>query len=91
MGLYRQGKFYEALLCFEEALQSVENSSSILLNLIQAGHEAIRQEPDKTAEVLAMCNNRLLNISIGALNTKQQERYRTLSERRAVIISSIDK
>ncbi len=86
MGLYRKGAFYEAFLSFNKALESVGNSPSILLNLVQAGHEVIRQEPNRVPEVLAVCNERLLSMSIGALNSKQQERYRVLSERRAELM-----
>ncbi len=86
MGLYRKGQFFEALCCFEKALKDVEGSPSILLNLVQAGHEVIKRDPSRTAEVLAICNERLLKMSIGALNSKQQERYRALSERRAELV-----
>ena len=87
MGLYRKGQFYEAFCCFDKALAEVEGSPSILLNLVQAGHEVIKREPGRAAEILAQCNERLLKMSIGALNSKQQERYRALSERRAELIA----
>ncbi|OMH33938.1 tetratricopeptide repeat protein [Motiliproteus sp. MSK22-1] len=87
MGLYRKGQFYEAFCCFDKALHALDNSPSILLNMVQAAHEIIRQEPDRAPEVLSLCNDRLLKMSIGALNSKQQERYRVLSERRAELIS----
>ncbi len=86
MGLYRKGQFFEALRCFDKALQDVEGSPSILLNLVQAGHEVIKRDPERIAEVLAICNDRLLKMSIGALNSKQQDRYRVLSERRAELV-----
>ncbi|MCW8886942.1 MAG: tetratricopeptide repeat protein [Motiliproteus sp.] len=87
MGLYRKGLFYEAFGCFEKALSDVEGSPSILLNLVQAGHEVIKREPERAPEILSICNDRLLKISIGALNSKQQERYRALSERRAELVA----
>lgn len=88
LGLYRKGRFYEALCCFEKALQKVDSSSSILLNLVQAGHEVIKHNPERTVEVLVLCNRRWLTLSIGALNSKQQQRYRALSQRRAELLAA---
>ncbi|WP_207063847.1 tetratricopeptide repeat protein [Motiliproteus sp. SC1-56] len=87
MGLYRKGRFGEAFDCFCQALESVPNSPSVLLNLVQTGYSLIQQEPERAQEVLAVCNDRLLRMSIGAMNTKQQERYRALSGRRAEFAS----
>lgn len=87
MGFYRKGRFGDAFDCFSKALEAVENSPSVLLNLVQTGYELIQQEPERTPEILAICNERLLKMSIGALNTKQQERYRALSSRRARLLA----
>ena len=86
MGLYRKGRFDEALECFLKALETVPNSPSVLLNLVQTGYELIQQDPKRTAEVLTICNEKLLNVSIGAMNNKQQDRFRALSTRRAVLV-----
>lgn len=88
MGLYRKGCFDEALSCFLKALETVPNSPSVLLNLVQTGYELIQQHPQMSAEVLAICNEKLLNVSIGAMNSKQQDRFRALSSRRAVLAES---
>jgi tetratricopeptide (TPR) repeat protein len=85
---YRQGQFDEAFQCFSVALEQVENSPSILLNLVQTGYELIRNHPDRSQEILAVCNEKLLNMSIGALNTKQQERCRLLSLRRTEVVAA---
>jgi len=85
MGLYRKGRFDEALACFLKALETVPNSPSVLLNLVQTGYELIQQHPERTAEILSICNEKLLNVSIGAMNNKQQDRFRALSSRRAVL------
>ncbi len=88
MGLYRKGKFAEAYECFKKSLEHVENSPSVLLNLVQAGYELIKQDPARAAEVLGLCNERLLRMSIGAMNNKQQERYRKLNSRKAAASGS---
>ncbi|MFT6914475.1 MAG: tetratricopeptide (TPR) repeat protein [Motiliproteus sp.] len=83
MSLYRKGRFDEALACFLKALETVPDSPSVLLNLIQAGYELIQKHPKMAAEVLSVCNEKLLSVSIGAMNNKQQDRFRALSARRA--------
>ncbi|MFT5721615.1 MAG: tetratricopeptide (TPR) repeat protein [Motiliproteus sp.] len=83
MSLYRKGRFDEALACFLKALETVPNSPNVLLNLIQTGYGLIQQHPQRAAEVLSVCNEKLLSVSIGAMNNKQQERFRALSFRRA--------
>ena len=83
MGLYRKGRFEEAFEHFQLALDTVPNSPSVLLNLVQTGYELIQQQPEKANQVLAACNEKLLNVSIGAMNTKQQDRFRALSARKA--------
>lgn len=85
MGLYRKGRFEEAFNCFLKAMESVPNSPSVLLNLVQTAFEVVHQNPEKAAAVLAICNEKLLNVSIGAMNSKQQERFRALSSRRAAL------
>ncbi|WP_210396887.1 tetratricopeptide repeat protein [Motiliproteus sediminis] len=83
MNAYRKGHFDDALKSFMAALDAVPNSPSVMLNLVQTGYELIRQQPERSGEILALCNSKLLRMSIGAMNSKQQERYRFLSQRRA--------
>lgn len=90
MSFYRKGQFDGAFDCFSRALSMVQTSPSILLNLIQSGHEIIRHDPSRATEVLAICNRYWLQMSIGALNNKQQQRYRSLSERRAELLETLD-
>jgi tetratricopeptide (TPR) repeat protein len=85
MGLYRKGRFDEAFDCFLKAMESVPNSPSVLLNLVQTAFELVQQQPEKSAGVLSICNEKLLSVSIGAMNSKQQERFRALSSRRAAL------
>ncbi len=85
MGLYRKARFAEALACFLKALDALPNSPSVLFNLVQSGYGLIQQQPQMTVEVLRLCNEKLLNVSIGAMNSKQQERFRALSSRRALL------
>ena len=85
IGLYRKGKFDEAFGFFLKALETVPNSPSVLLNLVQTGYELVQLQPERATDVLAVCNDRLLNVSIGAMNTKQQDRFRALSSRRAIL------
>lgn len=88
MGLYRKGRFEEAFACFLKAMETVPNSPSVLLNLVQTAFELVQQQPAKAAEVLSVCNEKLLSVSIGAMNSKQQERFRALSVRRAALADS---
>lgn len=89
MNFYRKGRFDDALSSFSKALDAVPNSPSVLLNLVQTGYELIRQHPERTSEVLALCNAKLLRMSIGAMNSKQQERYRLLSMRRSELAGAV--
>ncbi|WP_421862172.1 tetratricopeptide repeat protein [Motiliproteus sp.] len=85
ISFYRKGKFEEAFDFFLKALETVPNSPSVLLNLVQTGYELVQLQPQRATEILAVCNERLLNVSIGAMNSKQQDRFRALSDRRAML------
>lgn len=89
MSFYRKGQFAEAFTCFEKSIEMVGNPS-ILLNLVQAGHELIKQDPLKGQEVLTLCNRYWLKMNIGALSKKQQDRYRNLSNKRAQLLENMD-
>ncbi len=88
MSYYRKGAFAEAFECFQQSVVTVKNPST-LLNLMQAGHELIKAQPENRQAILAVYNRYLLGLNIGALNKKQQLRYRNLSIKRAELLESI--
>jgi len=83
MQSFRQQAFEEAYRHFCEAERLRDGNPAVVLNLVQAGLEIVRQQPKRAQEVLVHCDERLYRTMLGGLSHRQQARYVGLCQRLA--------
>lgn len=79
IALYQQGKYQEAILVFEQAMQLAPSNSGATLNLIQALLQVlITQQKHKSLAIYQRCRQLFKGIEPSILPSQHQERYHDL-------------
>lgn len=81
MSLFRKGEIDRAYSLFEQAHRNLSEHTGIALNFVQSAIEKDKREGQHVMPILVAAHEVLSEIDYGALPTKQQQRFMTLSER----------